>query len=174
MSLEIQSILGKSVSFSDLLPIAKKAKAELSFWGCRYIVVNGYKGSLPIDTLNKCVNDMLLMRKPMGILTREERKSLIDEIDRVYEEIDVKESAANTLTTIFMELRDLLTRMKNLTFRSHLPIYRFSIYREYWDPYANKEGLRDVLLRGCRIVDRNSEEKIDCFIPLRLLVPIRE
>ncbi|KIC71639.1 hypothetical protein DB41_AT00020 [Neochlamydia sp. TUME1] len=47
----IKKILESVSSFTELKPLACKAKVHVSFWGTRYITVLGYEGTLPIDAL---------------------------------------------------------------------------------------------------------------------------
>lgn len=55
----INEALSQIDSFSEMEPIAQKAQAKLSFWGTRYLYVEGYEGTLDIDAIGARVIEIL-------------------------------------------------------------------------------------------------------------------
>lgn len=53
MTVHLKTALS-TVSFATLAPIVKKAKEEISFFGGRYISLEGYEGYIDIDGLAAC------------------------------------------------------------------------------------------------------------------------
>jgi len=83
--MNIQTALSNARSFSELLPIAQHAEVNISFWGSRYVCVNGYQGTLEVDALAS--KTLELLRQTNYEFSEEERevgKRLAGRIDNVY------------------------------------------------------------------------------------------
>jgi hypothetical protein len=61
--MHIQQKISETRSFSELLPLSQHAEVKLSFWGGRYVCVDGYKGTLDVDALASKTLELLRQKK---------------------------------------------------------------------------------------------------------------
>ena len=109
---QIQPVLANISSLSDVFPIIKKAKEEISFFGCRYISVEGYDGALPIHALSARVMELAktTLNTSQKDLLDQEIVPLIDEIYRLNEE---RTKEKNAFTRILCGIRDIWIVISN-------------------------------------------------------------
>lgn len=101
--MNIQTALSNARSFSELLPIAQHAEVNITFWGSRYVCVNGYQGTLDVDALAS--KTLELLRQTNYEFSEQERdvgKRLAWRIDNVYADAGTQCRNAHCFTQITM------------------------------------------------------------------------
>lgn len=106
MTSNIQQEIKSINSFNDLLPIAQKAEARITFFGTRHIFVDGYNGTLNTDDLVRRV-DKIMVQKPQWETVRHIGKLVANEINRIYSEDDQNIKNCGRITRFFIILRNL-------------------------------------------------------------------
>lgn len=99
----VQSVLSNISSFTDLLPIVRKAKEDISFFGCRYIYIEEYDGTLPINALASRV--MELAKSTINFSQDEDYQEIVPLIDAIYLHND--ERKKNPFTRVLCSIRDI-------------------------------------------------------------------
>ena len=101
----IQSVISNIFSYTDLLPIIEKVKEDISFFGCRYIYIEDYDGSLPINTLASRV--MELAKTALNYSLEDRYQEIVPLIDALYLRNDERERKKNSFTRILCSIRDV-------------------------------------------------------------------
>lgn len=87
--MNLENILYGTDRFVDLEPVITNVKEAISFWGIRYVYIQGEKETFPIDILAKRIIE--LMKKTKFEFTDDERiagKKIAAKIDKIYEDND--------------------------------------------------------------------------------------
>ncbi|MBA3722219.1 MAG: hypothetical protein H0W88_07450 [Parachlamydiaceae bacterium] len=122
--MKIQTFLEKTSTYRELEPVFKKAKEDISFFGCRYIFVEGYSGTLHINDLASHVMNLLektnyefdeIDRKPGFFLSKR--------IGHLYEVNNKRMKDKNTVTRTMCKIRDFVREM-----------YYFFFGKKIYDP----------------------------------------
>lgn len=100
---QIQPILANIPSFTRLLPIVENARENISFLGCRYIYIEGYEGTLPINGLASRV--MELARNTINFTQEENYREIVPLIDELYLQNDRRKK--NPFTQTLCYTRDI-------------------------------------------------------------------
>lgn len=108
----IKKILESVSSFTELKPLACKAKVHVSFWGTRYITVLGYEGTLPIDALAGKVLELVKKNPHFDETERECGKAIVYPIDMLYRNSDRMAKIRNCFTRLLLFLRLLPIKIK--------------------------------------------------------------
>ncbi len=104
----IQQALANSRSLADLLPIARRATAHLSFWGSRYVSLTGYGDTLELDALASKIIELVKQYPQLDEQERACGQEIASLIDRnIYGSIDIQINNSNCFTWLFMKARDL-------------------------------------------------------------------
>lgn len=106
--MNLEAIVSRTDSLLELGQIADKAEPKLSFWGARYLCVQGYQDTLHIDSLADRVIE--LHRKKQCEYTKAERevgRILSQKINHLYDLHYTQLWQANYLTRILVILRDI-------------------------------------------------------------------
>ena len=123
----IQSVVSNISSFTDLLPIVKKTKEDISFFGCRYIYIEDYDGTLPISALASRV--MQLAKTTLNYSQEDSYQEIVPLIDALYLRNDEKEKEKNPFTRILCLIRDVWNHyIKNDT----------DVSRFQWEQHKNE------------------------------------
>ncbi len=85
-NIPLKRALAKVNSYAELCYFARHARAHLSFWGWRYITVDGYKGSLPLDALAARVLKLLIGNPHFDEEERRHGKKIALLIDQLYKQ----------------------------------------------------------------------------------------
>ncbi|NGX53429.1 MAG: hypothetical protein K1000chlam4_00140 [Chlamydiae bacterium] len=80
----IKSVLAAVQSYAEMCVLVRNATAHLSFWGVRYITVEGHKGSLSYDALAARVLDLLKEKPNFDETERRHGKTIAPMIDQLY------------------------------------------------------------------------------------------
>lgn len=115
--MDINRVLPTIQTFSDLRPITEQADVHLSFWGSRYLTVNGYEGSLPIDSLVEHLYKMLRQRPNFD--DTENRHGIVIEnrIDHFYEKSDDLVNHSNCFTMLIVRISDFVSSIYTTLFK---------------------------------------------------------
>ena len=105
--MNIEQVLSEARTFTDLRKIVEKTQPKVSFWGGYYVEVDGYEGSIPLDTLTEYVIAMIQSRPNFGDRENKDAMVLEDRINYFYTTSEVLVNDGNCLTYLFMCLRDL-------------------------------------------------------------------
>lgn len=119
----IKTALAQASSFAELAPIIRAAREGVSFWGKRYVHVNGYEGKALIDDLATCVTELFWRNI-------NERIEFNDEDCRSGAEIAVRirclynennhRNIHNPITWLLCKIRDIWkNRIRNLGYGPH-------------------------------------------------------
>ncbi len=114
--MQVENALATTNSYKDILTIAEKADAQLSFWGSRYVIVEGYEGALDIDALAE--KTIGIIREKNHVLENNERDELRQVtkfINRLYTDSDAQVDRSNCITWIFCKLRKYFAGIWNYT-----------------------------------------------------------
>ena len=84
--INIRDAIRDANSFTQLSQIAEKAEPKLSFWGCRYIEVDGYGGYLGIDDLAARTMQLLKENRHFEEDQRPAGRLLSERVDYIYDE----------------------------------------------------------------------------------------
>lgn len=95
-------------SFEALDTFVKNSKEEISFFGYRYIYVDGYKGVLPIDALAKRVLEILSKDFEFDEKERAFLKNISNKVDLIYKNNDDRINQKLLITRIICSFRDWL------------------------------------------------------------------
>lgn len=104
MSNEIQKKLASIDTFQDLETIAQKAKENISFFGRRYIHIQGCKGKLHIDALDHKIYVLKIHNKSPCEHEIDACKRIKLIIAKLYQSNDSRK--LNIITWIFAQFRD--------------------------------------------------------------------
>lgn len=150
----IQQALSQIRNLEELDPITKNAKANLSFWGTRYITVDGYDGILPIDAFTKKILDMVVEspgRPPHIIRPADQNNFLFTRVDisrfvdQVYDQSDEQVRRASCFTKILVLIRSYRLGLGHRT-----PLRE--LWQDYYMGYAPlKEGISTNTLEDYNI-----------------------
>lgn len=105
--MNIKSVLQEVRTFAELETIVKKAQANLSFWGFRYITVLDYEGTSPIDALAAKVLELVRKNPDFNEVERKHGKTIMRPIDNIYRVSDKLVKKANCLTKFFAKLNSI-------------------------------------------------------------------
>lgn len=102
--------LNKFCSFETLDPFVQNAKEEISFFGYRYIYVDGYKDVLRIDSLAKRVLEILSENFKFEFDENERAflKKISNKVDLIYKNNDDRIKQKFLITRIICSFRDWL------------------------------------------------------------------
>jgi len=106
--MNVQETVSSARSFSSLLTIAERAEPHFSFWGCRYVSVSGYEGTLDINAL--AARTMELLHQFNHAFSPAEHtagKRLAERIDRIYDDHQRQVAQADFFTRVLDVLRIL-------------------------------------------------------------------
>ena len=81
--MQIQSALNNVQAFDALLTVAENSTPHISFWGNRYISVEGHEGYLKIESLVEKVEEIIARRTPWNERTRQAGRLVSREIERI-------------------------------------------------------------------------------------------
>ena len=104
--MNIEKSLSQAQTFAELLPIAQRAHAEVSFLGARYVHVNGYEGSLSLDALAERVEELVDENFEFDESERACGKEIASLIDRIYLNSDRALKDSFILTKLFNCIRE--------------------------------------------------------------------
>lgn len=112
--MNLESSLYRTDKFVALEPIIENVKEDISFWGIRYVYIQGSKDRFPIDILAKRVIE--LIRKTNFEFTDKERaagEKIAIKIDRIYEDNDLRLQNKWFITRILCYISDNLFRTRD-------------------------------------------------------------
>jgi hypothetical protein len=93
-------------SLADLHYLAAHAEVKLTFWGARYLSVNGYKCTAHIDNLAGRVIEWVRLNPDFNEAERAHGKSLAKKIVDIYSQSDRQVMGSNFFTRILTAFRD--------------------------------------------------------------------
>ena len=88
-----------------MLPIVEKAKEDISFFGCRYIYIEKYDGTLPINALASRV--MEVAKNTINYSEEEDYQEIVSLVDDVYLHNDERTKEKNPFTRVLCCIRDI-------------------------------------------------------------------
>jgi len=112
MTIQLKTAISNASNFIELAPIVRNAKEAISFFGARYIYVEGYGGSVDIDAI---AARFMALQKTHFEPTEEEReigREITPLISKIYESNYSRHM--NIVTKIFCIFRDFLRNLSIL------------------------------------------------------------
>lgn len=94
-------------SFSELCPLIRNANVFLSFWGSRYIRVQGRVESLTIDALAQRVLELVKQNPDFDQKERSHGKTIARLINQLYDASDKQVLESSWFTRLFVFLRNI-------------------------------------------------------------------
>lgn len=135
--------------FTNLRNIAMSAEPRVSFWGKRYMILNGSENvKLSIDYLTKQAFDLIRNYPHFSESERVPARELATRIDFMYDESDRLVNQSNWITYLFARIRDLFERLT--TFKTPpygVPSSHCSVARWHWRDCESKydgESIRQI------------------------------
>lgn len=108
--MEIQTVLSRASSFSDLLHIADRAEPHLSFWGSEFVSVSGYEGTLCIHALAARTLELLQqLNYEFNEAEREQGARLAARVDNIYYNADDLHQNIHCITEIMYILKTIFS-----------------------------------------------------------------
>jgi len=104
--MKIDSVLANTKALSELHKIVATPHVHLSFWGQRYVTIDGFEGSLHIDDLSSWVIEYINQNPHFDEIERASGAVLAKMIDKIYEESDQQVKQSYLITRFFTELRE--------------------------------------------------------------------
>lgn len=105
---EINDALNKASTFAELKPLLDKAKVEVSFWGNRYVKIEGCKGTVSVEALVSRVHDVLHQNFEFDENERKAGNQIAGKIDQIYSDSDNQLKHKNLLTKVFFNVIHLV------------------------------------------------------------------
>ena len=109
--MDIQKTLSETRTMAEFLPIVRNASAEFSFWGARYVSVEGYDGSLSVDALAERIEELVDKNYEFDETERACGKEITSLIDRIYVDSDKAHKHACFLSKLFYIIRQVLANI---------------------------------------------------------------
>jgi len=148
-------------SFSDLQKLFETAEVHVSFLGKRSISIDGDDGPLPIDALQKRIDE--LAERNNYEFTSEERKigkALIEKVGHLYDQGDEVVARSNCITRLFACLR-----INSIMYTPEW-LWRIGLYHSPFDYYTAQQfqkgfGMppQDAIELGAKITNISSSDK---------------
>jgi len=111
-TMSIQTVVVNTQSLADLLKLVEVASEEVSFWCGRYVIVEGYQGTLSIDALAACLFILAAKDVNFNEIDRAIGKQIVSKIDQLYTSNEARWNRSNLFTYILAGIRDLLSNSK--------------------------------------------------------------
>lgn len=118
----IGPVLDEAVDFDGLVSLASNVKEEVSFWGCRYVTVEGYDDTLSIHELAQKV--MEVAKETLDYEQDQDYQELVPLIDAIYQNSDRIKAEKNLFTQLLCSIRDAWNSMET--------------YRTQWNHHKNQ------------------------------------
>jgi hypothetical protein len=141
MSLNIKNVIdapyASPQTYRNLIDLLKRATADISFWGTRYIAVPSYLGTYSIDDLMERVDKLVTENREFNQEERSIGIELVNRINALDNESQQKLSSKWVWTRFFVSFLE-----KGLSFVRDVGEYYNSKYAEYYtrDQYKNCFG----------------------------------
>jgi len=100
----IEDALVAASTFEDLLPIARKTKENISLMGSRFVQVEGYEGTLPVNALARRVMELVSIH--FDYAQDKNFQDIVPLIDAIYLQSGKRGNDANILTRASCFIRD--------------------------------------------------------------------
>ncbi|NGX47636.1 MAG: hypothetical protein K1000chlam3_01015 [Chlamydiae bacterium] len=94
-------------SYEELYHVAEKATPHHSFFGSRFITVQGYQGQLPLDAIMERVLQLEKKNIEFNETERKYGQFIVKKIDWIYEKSDEQVRASNIFSQLFVYLNDI-------------------------------------------------------------------
>lgn len=137
MNLRIKETFAKCNSIEDLYRLSEKANTKVTWWGKRYVYVEGYKGKLKIDALNIRLKELVIKNFEFNEVEREMGKKISAKISYIYERNDELVKNSNCLKKIIVKILDFLTNLKNCGYGPRF--YWEEVQDDYFNYYTLKQ-----------------------------------
>ena len=105
--MRVENSLQKVADFQELSSIVKQAEPKLSWFGKRYIHINNTNQELSIDSLARCMMDLIDQNHNFSEKERPLIKKISDLIDRIYDKSDEQVIGSNLFTRVITWIRHL-------------------------------------------------------------------
>ena len=150
---DLRTAIGAARSFRELCPLVRHAEVRLSFWGSRYIQVQGYRGTLPIDALAKRVMELIKQNPNFDQHERSHGKTIAPIIDQIYDQSDKQVAEGAWFTKVFFWFRNIPNLIAGPSFTrwiwkdcdetlaSSFPV---KSYHKFFKYYTKEQHERDV------------------------------
>lgn len=103
---KLNTALNNTSSFTDLYTITKDIKEGVSFFGFRYVSVQGYRGRVHIDKLSLAIQSVIKKNCDYDEINRAKLKEISFKITDLYKSNDKTLKQKNIITRLFCEIRD--------------------------------------------------------------------
>lgn len=101
--MRIQTVVAQTTSLAVLYPMVKHATPGISFWGKRYVTVEGYEGKLNIHEFGVRASE--LNRLTLSDEDTRKKQKLSNRIGVIYDTVDNMKKQRNIFTRAFYHLR---------------------------------------------------------------------
>ncbi|CCB84999.1 putative uncharacterized protein [Parachlamydia acanthamoebae UV-7] len=109
---KLNTALNNTSSFTDLYTITKDIKEGVSFFGFRYVSVQGYRGRVHIDKLSLAIQSVIKKNCNYDEINRAQLKEISFKITNLYKSNDKTLKQKNIITRLFCEIRDSCRSIK--------------------------------------------------------------
>lgn len=121
-------------SFVDLEPIIENIREGISFWGTRYVYIQGEKETFPIDILTKRISELMKQHNfEYSDAERTAGKKISAKIDQIYEDNNKR------LEKIWCIITYVLCCIKDLKRTYKTPYYNWIFDHVRFDGYTDKQ-----------------------------------
>ena len=103
--MKINECLEKTQSFAELRKIVEKSQPNLSFFGSRYITVEGYEGTLPINSLAKRVLEIRNKDFEFDEIERSHGHYIVHKINEIHNKSELQIEQSNRFTWLLTNVQ---------------------------------------------------------------------
>lgn len=105
--MKIENIFAEIQSYEKLCSLTEKAEPKISFWGSRYIVIEGYEGYLDLHSITQCLFQLIEKNYEFNEKERAYGKRIAARIDYIYNKSTEILKTCCCITRVFVFLRNL-------------------------------------------------------------------